>query len=146
MPSTNQSGRKSLGSPFSGRLGETIATSDRLVVLTHDTGDPEFKLPAANTDDAFYLLLEAGVDNDIVDVEPLCNGREVNVVLKGTCSPGDNLCLADVATPADKGKVRAIPVGAGTYRPFLKAEAVGVDGQLVQARVFIGLPSVTVGG
>ena len=44
------------------------------------------------------------------------------------------LVLADTATPADKGKVRALPSAAGTYRGLALAEEAGVDGQLVLAR------------
>jgi len=63
----------------------------------------------------------------------------VRVALKGTCNPGDVLVLADVATAADKGKVRALPAVAGTYRGLGIAEQAGVDGQLVLVRpVMIG--------
>ena len=62
-----------------------------------------------------------------------------------SCNPGDQLVLADVATPADKGKVRVLPATAGTYRVLGIAEQVGVDGQLVLFRpVMIG--NVTVAG
>lgn len=140
----DQSGIKPFG-PVPVLAGEDL-TGKRsfLVVLTHAAGVPEVKLPAAITDDAFYLLDEEGADTELVDVTPLQNGQQVRVWLKDTCNPGDNLCLAATGTAADKGKVRAIPAGAGTYRPFLKAEEAGVDGQLVLARVLIGLPSVTV--
>ena len=56
------------------------------------------------------------------------------MTLKGTCNPGDVLVLADVATAADKGKVRTLPTAAGTYRGLGIAEQVGVDGQLVLVR------------
>ena len=39
-----------------------------------------------------------------------------------------------VATLADKGKVRVLPVAPGTYRGLGIAEQVGVDGQLVLVR------------
>ena len=44
------------------------------------------------------------------------------------------MVLADVATAADKGKVRVLPAAAGTYRGLGIAEQVGVDGQLVLVR------------
>ena len=106
----------------------------RLVKMTHDTGVPEVKLPAANTDYAVYVMIEGGVDAALVSVRPVEAGRNVRVALKGTCNPGDLLVLADVATAADKGKVRALPAVAGTYRGVAIAEQVGVDGQLVLAR------------
>jgi hypothetical protein len=139
----DQSGIKPFG-PFTVLAGEDL-TGKRsfLTVLTHDTGIPEVKLPAAITDDAFYLLNEAGADGDLVDVEPLQNGQQVRVWLKGTGNPGDNLCLAAIAG-ADAGKVRKVPATTGTYRPLFKLEEAGVDGALVKARFFHGLPSVTV--
>lgn len=106
----------------------------RLVKLSHDTGVAEVKLPAANTDYAVYVVIEEGVDAALVAVRPIEAGRNVRVALKGTCNPGDVLVLADVATAADKGKVRALPAAAGTYRGLAIAEQVGVDGQLVLAR------------
>ena len=107
---------------------------DRLVVLTHDTGVAEVKLPAANTDYALYLVIEGGEDTKLVSVRPVQADRNVRVVLKGTCNPGDLMVLADVGTAADKGKVRVLPAGAGTYRGLGIAEQVGVDGQLVLVR------------
>jgi hypothetical protein len=48
--------------------------------------------------------------------------------------PGDVLVLADCTLEADRGKVRALPTAAGTYRGLALAEEAGVDGQLVLAR------------
>ena len=61
-------------------------------------------------------------------------GRNVRLTLKGTCNPGDVLVLADTGTAADKGKVRALPASAGTYRGLAIAEEKGADGQLVLCR------------
>ncbi len=108
--------------------------ADRLVVLTHDTGVPEVKLPTAVSDYALYLLLDAATDAALVDVAPIQAGANVRVVLKGTCNPGDVLVLADPSTAADKGKVRVLPTAAGTYRGLALAEEKGVDGQLVLCR------------
>jgi hypothetical protein len=106
----------------------------RLAKMTHDTGVPEVMLPAANSDYALYVVLEGGADAALVSVRPVEVGRTVRVSLKGTCNPGDVLILADVATAADKGKVRALPATPGTYRGLGIAEEVGVDGQLVLIR------------
>ena len=105
-----------------------------LAVLTHDTGVPEVKLPATNGAYALYLIDDGGADAEYVDVEPLEAGRNVRAVLKGTCNPGDVMVLADTGTAADKGKVRALPAAAGTYRGLAIAEEKGVDGQLVLCR------------
>ncbi len=116
----------------------------RLGVLTHDAGVPEVKLPAANTADALYLIDDEAVDGQRTSVEFLNPMRNYRVPLKGACNPGDRLVLADVGTAADKGKVRALPAAAGTYRVIAIAEEKGVDGQLVLLRpVLIGNVTVT---
>ncbi len=115
--------------------GEDLAgKQDRLVKLTHDTGVAEVLLPSANSDHAVYLLIEGGADGTRVSVQPMQAERNVRLVLKGTCNPGDVLVLADVGTAADRGKVRVLPTEAGTYRGLAVAEEAGVDGQLVLAR------------
>ena len=115
--------------------GESLVGKEgRLVKLTHDTGVAEVTLPAANGDYAVYVVVEGAADAARVSVRPLQPDRNVRLVLKGTCNPGDVLVLADVGTSADKGKVRALPASAGTYRGLALAEEAGVDGQLVLAR------------
>jgi hypothetical protein len=106
----------------------------RLVKLGHDTGVAEVALPAANSDYAVFVLIEGAADAKLVSVRPVQSDRNVRVVLKGTCNPGDVLVLADVATAADKGKLRALPATAGTYRGIGLAEGAGIDGQLVLVR------------
>jgi hypothetical protein len=115
--------------------GESLVGMEgRLAKMTHDTGVPEVMLPEANSDHALYVVLEGGADAALVSVRPIESGRTMRVTLKGTCNPGDVLILADVATTADKGKVRALPSTPGTYRGLGIAEQVGVDGQLVLVR------------
>jgi len=115
--------------------GETLTGMEaRLVKLTHDTGVAEVKLPEANSDHALYLVMEGAADAKLATVRPIQGDRNVRITLKGTCNPGDVMVLADVAMAADKGKVRALPVAAGTYRGLGIAEQVGVDGQLVLIR------------
>jgi hypothetical protein len=115
--------------------GESLVGMEgRLVKLSHDTGVPEVLLPAANSDYALYVVLDGAADAALVSVRPIEVGRTVRVPLKGTCNPGDVLVLADVATEADKSKVRVLPATAGTYRGLGIAEQVGVDGQLVLVR------------
>jgi len=116
---------------------------DRLVVLGNNAGVPVVNLPATNADPAFYLLLDSGAVGAHVAVRPLDGSRNARVFLKGTCNPGDVLVLADVATAADKGKVRVLPAVAGTYRGLGIAEQAGVDGQLVLMRPVM-LGNVTV--
>ena len=97
----------------------------RLVVLTNDSGVPEVKLPAANSDVPLYVATEGGKDASLVTVAPLEAGKNFRVALKGTCNPGDKLVLADVATPADAGKVRLQPTAAGTYRVLPRLRRFG---------------------
>ena len=105
-----------------------------LVKLTHDSSVPEVLLPAANGDYALYVVIDGAGDTENVSVRPIESGRNVRVKLDGTCDPGDVLVLADVATAADKGKLRALPEDAGTYRGLAIAEEAGVDEQLVLCR------------
>ena len=114
--------------------GESLTGMEgRLVKLTHDTGVPEVKLPAAITDYALYAVIEGAADAALVSVRPVEAGRNVRLVLSGTCNPGDVLVLAAIAG-SDAGKVRALPTAGGTYRGLAIAEQAGVDGQLVLAR------------
>jgi hypothetical protein len=105
-----------------------------LVKMTHDSSVREVLLPAANGDYALYVVIDGAADTENVSLRPIEAGRNIRVKLDGTCDPGDVLVLADVATAADKGKVRALPEDAGTYRGLAIAEEAGVDGQLVLAR------------
>lgn len=125
--------------------GENLTGKNgRLVVLTHDGGVPEVKLPTANADLAFYLLVDDNADAALVAVRPFEAGRNVRAVLKGTCNPGDVIVLADTGTAADKGKVRALPATAGTYRGLGIAEEKGTDGQFTLFRpVSLGLITVS---
>ncbi|HBA85387.1 MAG TPA: hypothetical protein DCZ95_14970 [Verrucomicrobia bacterium] len=107
---------------------------DLLVKLVNDAGTLKARLPAANGDYAFFVLIEGNAADKNAAVRPLEPKRNLRLRLKGACNPGDVLVLADVATAADKGKVRVLPATAGTYRGLAIAEEVGVDGQLVRCR------------
>ncbi len=115
--------------------GESLMGMEgRLVKMANDTGVPKVKLPEANDDYAVYVLLEGGAAGALVSVRPVGIWRSARVTLKGACNPGDVLVLADIATAADRGKVRSLPATVGTYRGLAIAEEVGVEGQLVQVR------------
>lgn len=125
--------------------GENLTgMDDRLVKIAEDGGQLVAKLPEVNNDLALFLIIEGAESSRTTALRPLNADRNVRLLLKGTCNPGDVLVLADVATAADKGKVRAIPSAAGTYRGLAIAEEAGVEGQLVLARpAFIGLVTVS---
>lgn len=115
--------------------GDLEGLEGYLVKLYNDSGTPKFALPTANDDPALFLLTDGMADaGDNVSAQPLSPDRSIRVKLEGTCSAGDTLVLADVATPADKGMVRKLPAVAGTYRGIAIAEETGVDGQFVKAR------------
>lgn len=115
--------------------GEDLSgTEGRLVKMTHDGGAAEVVLPTGNSDYALYVVIEGAADAGLAAVRPMESGRNVRLRLSGTCDPGDVLVLADTGTAADKGKVRALPSAAETYRGLAVAEEAGVDGQLVLAR------------
>lgn len=118
--------------PFAILAGEDLTGKrSRLVVLTHDAGVPETKLPAAITNDAFYQLQEEGVDAALVSIERFGSHREFRVPLKDAVNPGDRLVLAAIAG-ADAGLLRKLPAAAGTYRVLALAREVGVAGQNVK--------------
>lgn len=121
--------------------GEDLSLKEGfLAVLTHDTGAPEVKLPAAITDLANLIIVDPGADTEDVTVMPLTPGKQARVKLEGACNPGDQLVLAAIAGD-DAGMVRALPTDAGDYNVLAIAEEKGVDGQLVKLR---GIGPITV--
>ena len=129
----NQSNTRSGDIPVT--AGEDLTGKEnRLAKLANDSGALVALLPAANSDLALFLVIEGVAEGKTASLRPLNPERNVRVTLKDTCNPGDTHVLADVATPADIGKVRALPAAAGTYRGLLIAEEAGIDGQAVLAR------------
>jgi hypothetical protein len=108
---------------------------DRLVELTHSAGSPRVQLPTSNTSRNLFLLIQGDAAGSNVLVAPIEPESNFRVKAKGAGNPGDSLCLADVATAADKGKVRALPAAAATYRVFAVCEEAFADGGLALARV-----------
>lgn len=116
--------------------GEDLSTkAGYLAEIRNASGVAKAYLPDATTDLAFYLVTDGGAaSGDNVTLLPFEPSRNHRVVLKGTCVPGDQLVLADPTTADDKGKLRKLPVTAGTYRVIAIAEESGADGQLTLAR------------
>ena len=113
---------------------ELSGLEGRLVKVANASGKAVGALPVADTDLTPYVLVEGGASGANVSVRPLEPGRNVRLVLLGECAPGDVLVLADTSVEADRGKVRALPADAGTYRGLAVAEETGVEGQWVLAR------------
>lgn len=93
------------------------------------------KLPAAITDVPGFVLDEGGASGEEVSVDPLSPDRQFRIKGKGVIAPGAAMVLAAIAG-ADAGKLRQLPVAAGTYRVIARCEELAptVDGQLVLCR------------
>ena len=124
--------------------GESLVGMEgRLVKLAHDGGVAEVKLPDDVADYARYVVIEGAEDGSLCSVEPVHGDRNVRLVLKGTCNPGDVVVPAAIDGTED-GKVQALPATADTYFGIGIAEEAGVDGQLVLVRPTpVGMITVT---
>lgn len=104
-----------------------------LVKMTHDGGVAEVKRPTDVADATLFVVVEGAGDGELVSVQPIEGGRNIRAALKGTCNPGDVMCLAAIAG-SDAGKVAVLTAAADTYFGVGVAEEAGVDGQLVLVR------------
>jgi len=93
-----------------------------------------FALPTATSDVVPYVLASGNTNGGEVAAEAPGMDDQFRAKLKGACSQGDVLVLADPGTPADAGKLMAQPATAGTYYSIAIAEEKGVDGQFIKAR------------
>jgi hypothetical protein len=99
--------------------------------LINNAGKPGVKLPDANTDRVNFIVDDGGAAGTNVSIDPIIRNRQYRTIVKDGGETGDVLVLADVATPADRGKLRKLPVAAGTYYAVGLAEEHFVAGQLV---------------
>lgn len=114
-----------------------------LVKIVNNGGMPEAALPDSIDDLALYVLVDGDAAGGWVAVQPLSPDKNIRVVVKDACSPGQPLSLA-IPDGTDDGKVRVIPSDPGSYRGLLIAEEAGIDGQLIKARPApLGLITVT---
>lgn len=114
-----------------------------LVKIVNNGGLPAAALPDSIDDLALYVVIDGDAAGGWVAVQPLSPDKNIRVVIKGACGPGDALSLAN-PDGTDDGKVRVIPADPGSYRGLLVAEEAGVDGQLIKARPApLGLITVT---
>ena len=110
------------------------AMADRIVEITHADGALRVQLPTSDDSRALALLVEGAAAGSDCLCLPLNSDQQIRVTAKGAGNPGDSLCLADVATPADAGMLRALPEAADTYRVFAICEEEFADGGLLLAR------------
>lgn len=92
-------------------------------------------LPAAITDVTPFIVDEGGAAGEPSSIDPLSPDRQYRVKGKGVIEPGAAIVLAAIAG-ADAGKVRQLPVAAGTYRVIARCEEEEdtADGQSVLLR------------
>lgn len=99
--------------------------------LINNAGKPNVKLPDANTDRVNFIVDDGGAVASNVSIDPLTRTRQYRTTVKDGGETGDILVLADVATAADRGKLRKLPAAAGTYYAVGVAEDHYVAGQSV---------------
>jgi len=109
-----------------------------LVKIADGGAFPVVSLPAAITDNAFFLIVDAkaGLIDTIIDVEPTYPNQSVRIKAKGTGSAGAIVVLADPATPADAGKVIANPGTSEGVTQIGIAYEDWTDGQLLKVYPF----------
>jgi hypothetical protein len=119
--------------PFVGSE-DLSALSGHLAKLISSGGKPQLAAPTAITDHTPFLIIDGNAAGALSYVKPLNDPGNVRVVAKGAGAAGAVLVQANTATPADRGKVRALPATSGTYRGIGIAEEDFVEGQWVLMR------------
>jgi hypothetical protein len=116
--------------------GESLVGKEGYLVALVDGGSiAELLLPTSVSQLTLFLVdMGMGLDENS-DAQPLVTGDERRLIAKGAGSAGDVLVLADPATPADKGKVRAVPATEGAYFSPGVAQEDFANGQFVLVRV-----------
>lgn len=137
----NQTNTQAGDKPFLA-ASDFTGLAGRAAKLSNSAGVAKLAAIAALTDIPTFLVVDDAASGLPVTGRPLDHAQNVRITLKGTCNPGDVLVLADPATPADAGKVRALPAGAGVYVQVGLAEEIGVDGQLLLTRPDVKLVRV----
>jgi len=113
-------------------VGDLSGFVGRLAKLVSINGKAHARLPEADTDPALYVIDDVRSDGK-VELLPLHSGRNFRVVLSGTCSVGDALCLA---LGEAAGMARAVPNVDGEYMVRGYAEDDGLNGQHIRIRPY----------
>ena len=113
---------------------DLTAMEDRMVKIVSDSGVAKFDLPSGDTDECNFVLTQGGAADTPVSAIPLTAEGQFRAVSEGAIEVGERVCLAAVATAADKGMVRKIPAAAGDYRCFARCEGASSDGSLALLR------------
>ena len=115
------------------KAGENLTGKEGYLAKMNDAWGPVVELVKFTGDRPLYVVVEGVAVSKLASVRPLESGRNVRLVLSGTCNPGNTL-VAMVEAEANNGKVQALPAEPGTYLGVAIAEEAGIDGQLVLAR------------
>ncbi len=115
------------------KAGENLTGKEGYLAKMNDAWGPVVELVKLTGDRPLYVVVEGVAATKLASVRPLESGRNVRLVLSGTCNPGNTL-VAMVEAEANNGKVQALPAEPGTYLGVAIAEEAGIDGQLVLAR------------
>ena len=115
------------------KAGVDLTGKEGYLAKMNDAWGPVVELVKFTGDRPLYVVVEGVAVSKLASVRPLESGRNVRLVLSGTCNPGNTL-VAMVEAEANNGKVQALPAEPGTYLGVAIAEEAGIDGQLVLAR------------
>lgn len=108
---------------------------DYLVELYNASNVAKARVPTTNDVQPLYLLEDDGASGENVSLKPLESGKNIRVEFEGTGSIGALVVLAETSVAGDRGKIRALPSTAGTYRGLGWLEEPAADGQLALIRV-----------
>ena len=115
------------------KAGMELTGKEGYLAKMNDAWGPVVELVKFTGDRPLYVITEGAAVSKLASARPLDPGRNVRLVLSGTCNPGNTLVVM-VEAGANNGKVQALPAAAGTYLGVAVAEEAGIDGQLVLAR------------
>lgn len=106
----------------------------RIVKLYSDANVAKLGLIVSTAERLAFVVIEGAAAGQFATVRPWVGDRNIRVTVLGTVYPGNIIVLADPGTPANRGKVQALPNIVGTHRAVGFAEEYGVDGQAVRIR------------
>lgn len=117
--------------------GEDLTGKEGLLAkIQNNAGAAEAALPGDNADETLFLIVEGAAAGKTATLMPLTPDRQIRAFTAEALNPADLVALADVGTPADKGKIRKLPGAAGSYFSPGIAEEAAEAGQLALIRPF----------
>jgi hypothetical protein len=95
-----------------------------LVKVSNNAGAPNFALPTAALDYAYYVLMSGDIQGNNVAAQSPTLGENCRIAFSGTCNPGDPLSL----NPNLYGQLYKPGSGAGSIVYDWIAEEAGAGG------------------